>query len=101
MKEGISRFKSLRGSGSGGGGSRNRNGNGDWDANGNGNGINRRPSVRERFGSLRRDNNNTTTAGNTMRYNQIATGGGWYGGMGSNTTSKYHALGSSVEVGVY
>jgi hypothetical protein len=90
VKEGISRFKSLRGY-----------------QGGSGSGINRRPSVRERFGSLRRDNNTNSTSTNSMMqyYKQAGVvggggGGGWYGGMGSNTTGKYQALGSSVEVGI-
>lgn len=87
LKEGISRFKSLRGGGSRG--SRKGSVNG---------GLGRRPSVRERFGSLRRGGD--VTAGG------IRNGGlqqqGWYGRSGAGPEQgSYQALGSSVEVGAY
>jgi hypothetical protein len=62
VKEGISRFRSLKGEGS--------------------QRLRRGPSVRERFGSMRRGDG----------------GDQWYGGAGGK---GYQALGSSVEVGVY
>jgi hypothetical protein len=76
VKEGITRFKSLRGGG------RQSSSSGR-------NVVGRSPSVRERFGSLRGN-------GSGMQ-------GGWYGRVGpeAGRGGRYQSLGSSVEVGVY
>lgn len=117
VKEGISRFKSLRGNvnvsgGSvSGRGSRYGNGNGNVNGSGNENGngmyYSRKPSnsVRGRFGSLRRENgNNYKQAPPAVAVATTGGGGSWYGyggAVGSNSNSQYQALGSTVEVGVY
>ena len=77
VREGIGRFKSLRG---GSGGSQR---------------VRRGPSVRERFGSLRGHGNGSGRVG--MQQQQ-----GWYGGLSrTESNTKYQALGAGVEMRGY